>query len=272
MDLSSLLNTQREESNILSLKDIQLLLSNADSSAIIDKIRAKTVFSYPPQRSDSFVFFDTFLQLLLCIDDHGQYTKSIVIDSFRNCMNGLLHQHDNGWLIEFPAHLTSKTWIALRDQKDGATILVYLYGLVLTLTANSPAWIEATMQFMKSNHLGIVIHLWLTCCCTLDDNEVVDSDNAKLAFLNKLEYILKQGTTTIAKDMINMLKNKDTQYLMTHVNNYLGGALAKPMFTNDDFHIGYFSIQTACQIQSFRYSLISKLFQESKGIQSARFE
>lgn len=277
MDLSSLLNTQvKEEPKNISLQDIQhLLASNASNSIIIDKLRNNVIFSYSPQRVDSFVFFDTFIQLLLTIDLNNEHTKSIVIDAFRNCMNGLLQQHGNSWLIDFPMHLTKRTWTVLRVQPD-VTLLVYLYGLVLTFT-NTPDWITSIVQFMHSNHLGIVIHLWLTCCCTLDENEVIDSDHAKATFLDRLESRLAQDKTDtetkLAKEMIHVLKIKDTQYLMTHVNKYLGGALAKPMFTVDDFHIGYFSIQTVCQSRPFRYSLVSKLFQESsKGMPVLSFD
>lgn len=269
MDLSSLLNSQKETN--LSLKDILQLLSNPDSSVIIEKIRTSTAFIYPAQKAESFVFFDRFIQLLLSIDLEddpfsSQYTKSIIIDAFRKCVNGLLQQHGNGWLIEFPYHITVKTWVALRKQSD-VTILVYLYGLVLTFanTVASVEWLKAMMQFMQCNYVGIITHLWLTCCCTLEESEQVDDDLAQEMFLLTLNDRIKHEpayTSEVSKKVFAILKKKDTQYLATHVDQYLGNALARPEFTKDAFTVGYLGLENACRMQTNQYPFISKIYIE----------
>ncbi|GAA5802033.1 hypothetical protein HPULCUR_007493 [Helicostylum pulchrum] len=279
MDLSSLLNTQKESN--LSLKDIDQLLADPDSAVIIDKIRSSTSFIYPTQKAESFVFFDRFIQILLSIDLEddpysAQYTKSIIIDAFRKCVNGLLQQHGNTWLIEFPYHIIPKTWVALRKQSD-VTILVYLYGLVLTSanTAASKEWLQAMMRFIQSNYVGIVIHLWLTCCCTLEGNELMDDDYAQTVFLHGLNDRLRQEplyASSVAKEMLAVLKKTDTQYLATHVDQYLGNALARPVFTKDAFIVGYLGLENACRLQSSEYPFISRIYMQYQAQAESQLE
>lgn len=277
MDLSSLLNNQKEAN--LSLKDILHLLSDPDSSVIIEKVRTSTAFIYPAQKAESFIFFDRFIQLLLSIDLEddpfsSQYTKSIIIDAFRKCVNGLLQQHGNGWLIEVSYYITPKTWVALRKQSD-VTILVYLYGLVLTAgtAGTSIEWIKAMMQFMHCNYVGIITHLWLTCCCTMEENERVDGNIVQELFLRTLDDRLKCEplyTTDVAKRLFTILKRKDTLYLTTHVDQYLGNALARPEFTKDAFIVGYLGLENACRMQINQYPYISRLYFEHQA-QTGKF-
>lgn len=272
MDLSSLLNSQKETN--LSLKDILELLSNPDSAVIIEKVRTSTAFIYPIQKTESFVFFDRFIQLLLSIDLEddpfsSQYTKSIIIDAFRKCINGLLQQHGNSWLIEFPYSITPKTWVALRKQSD-VTILVYLYGLVLTAgtAVASIEWVEALMQFIQCNYVGIITHLWLTCCCTLEENERLDGDLAQELFLRTLDDRIKHEplyTIDVAKKLFTILKNKDTQYLATHLDQFLGNALARPEFTKDAFTVGYLGLENGCKMQTNQYPYIAKIYIEHQA-------
>ncbi|KAI7896304.1 uncharacterized protein EV154DRAFT_492975 [Mucor mucedo] len=269
MDLSSLLNSQKETN--LSLKDILELLSNPDSAVIIEKVRTSTAFIYPNQKAESFLFFDRFIQLLLSIDLEddpfsSQYTKSIFIDAFRKCVNGLLQQHGNSWLIEFPYAITAKTWVALRKQSD-VTILVCLYGLVLTAGTAAPSieWVEAMMQFIQCNYVGIITHLWLTCCCTLEENERVNGDLAQELFLHTLDNRIKHEpayTIDVAKKLFTILKAKDTQYLATHVDQFLGNALARPEFTKDAFTVGYLGLENGCKMQTNQYPYIAKIYME----------
>jgi hypothetical protein len=248
MDLSSLLNTQQKDDSVtittLSLQTMQSLLKNPDSSVIINTIRSSTGFTYPSQLVTSFVFFDTFIQLLLCIDleDDPYTSQSVMIDAFRNCLNGLLQQFGNEWLVNFSPHITTKTWFALRNQP---TLLVYLYGIVLT-TNN----IIALVPFMQSNHVGILVHLWLTCCT--NENEDV--------FLIRLEKGLNQEpkyTTNPTKEMIQVIKNKDASYVMKNVD--LGGN--KSSFSKDEFLVGKLCLESACRLQ--QYSTLTRLYLQS---------
>lgn len=271
MDLNSLLNNQKEIT--LSLKDIQSLRANPDSALIVEKIRSFTAFTYPPHVAESFVFFDTFIQLLLCIDFEddpygAQYTKSIIIDAFRKCINGLLQQHGNGWLIQFPSHLTTMTWVALRKNKD-ATILIYLYGLVLTFSneAISREWLQSLMPFMQSCYVGILVNLWLTCSCTLEDINHIDSEYAQELFLETLESRLKSEPTFtkgMTERLLTVLKTLDTAYLATHVDQYLGSALGRAVFTRDDFTMGYINLENKLENKSNLYACIKKDYLQYK--------
>lgn len=267
MDLSSLLNTQKEV--ILSFQDIKDLRADPDSAVIVDKIRSFTAFDYPQSKSDSFVFFDTFIQLLLFIDleddPYGaQYTKSIMISAFRKCINGLLLQHGNGWLVEFPSHFTATTWVAMRKHND-ATILVYLYGLVLTRANEevSEKWLHSLLQFMQSAYVGAIVNLWLTCCCTLEDNDQIGSDYAQAAFLRMFEQRLvrePQVFAKIAEKTLHILKSLDTAYLRIHIDQFLGSALGRDVFTKDDFTMGYMQLQNKCENKSNVYPRFKKMY------------
>ena len=242
MDLNSLLNTLKEEK--LSFEDICKLRASLDSTLIVEKIRTFTSFQFPTDKSESFVFFDTFIQLLLVInledDPYGaQYTQSLMMESFQKCITGLSIQFGNGWLIEFPFHLTSKTWCALRKHKD-PTILVCLYGLVLTFSreATSHAWIKALIQFIKSNYAGIIINLWLTCCCTFDE------EDAQNLFMDTLESQLQKeyaSTKVVADQLIQVLSTCDLEYLNTTMGRYMGAGRA--IFTKEDYTLGYMQLE-----------------------------
>lgn len=271
MDLNSLLNTQKEVT--LSLQDIKALRADPDSAVIVDKIRSFTAFDYPQSKSDSFVFFDTFIQLLLFIDleddPYGaQYTKSIMISAFRKCINGLLQQHGNGWLIEFPSHFTATTWVAMRKHTD-ATLLVYLYGLVLTFANEgvSEKWLNSLLQFMQSAYVGVIVNLWLTCCCTLEDNDQIDSDYAQAAFLRMFELrLLKepQSTAKVAEKTLHILKSLDTAYLHAHIDQFLGNALGRDVFTKDDFTMGYMQLENKCEAKSNFYPRFKNVYIQYK--------
>jgi hypothetical protein len=273
MDLNSLLNNQKEVT--LSLKDIQSLRADPDSALIVEKIRSFTALLYPPRIADSFIFFDTFIQLLLCIDFEddpygAQYTKSVVIDAFRKCINGLLQKHGNGWLIQFPSHLTPMTWVALRKNKD-ATILIYLYGLVLTFANESISkeWIQSLMPFMQSSYVGIIVNLWLTCSCTLEESKEIDSDYAQELFLDTLESRLENEPSFmmgVTEKFFTVLKTLDTEYLATHIDQYLGSALGRAVFTKDNFTVGYIQLENKLEDKSNLYSCLKRDYLEYKTL------
>lgn len=272
MDLNSLLNNQKEVT--LSLQDIKELRADPDSAVIVDKIRSFTAFIYPQSKVDSFLFFDTFIQLLLFIDleddPYGaQYTKTIMISAFRKCINGLLLQHGNGWLIEFPSHFTATTWVAMRKHSD-ATLLVYLYGLVLTCANEevSEKWLHSLLQFMQSGYVGIIVNLWLTCCCTLEDNDQIESDYAQDSFLRTLEERLCKeplSTTRTAEKTIQILKSLDTAYLHTHIDQFLGSALGRAVFTKDDFTMGCIQLENKCANKLTFYSRFKDIYIQQMG-------
>lgn len=272
MDLNSLLNNQKDTK--LSLSDLQQLLEKRDSSTIFQKIQSSTAYNFPTNRADTFVFFDVFIQVILSIihDDDpysAQLSKSIVIDSLRSCINGLLQQNGIEWLIEFPNHFSTKTWVVLRAN---TTILVYLYGLVLALWNKSELvrfrdeWMRGIFQFALSNSPTVMLHLWLNCCCTLNEdiNQMSDhSATAEELYLNKIEsaYNSKKLSSEALTIMFQMLREFQVDILAKQVNQQLGSALARPPFTKDEFIVGKICLDNACQNRANQYSSINKIYQ-----------
>lgn len=272
MDLNSLLNKKDTK---ISLFDLQQLLEKRDSATIFEKIQSSTAYSFPTNRADTFVFFDTFIQVILSIihDDDpysSQLSKSIVIDSLRSCINGLLQQNGIEWLIEFPNYFSTKTWVVLRAN---ITILVYLYGLVLALW-NKPElirhrdeWMRGILQFIHSNSPIVMLHLWLNCCCTLNEdiNQMSDSSaTAEELYLIKLEdtYNNKKLSNEALITMFQMLQESQVDILAEQVNQQLGSALARPPFTKDEFVVGKISLDNVCQNRSNQYTSINKIYQQ----------
>lgn len=269
MDLNSLLHSQKDTR--LSLNDLQQLLAQGDSAAIFEKIQSSTAYDLPANRADTFVFFDTFIQVILSVihDDDpysAQLSKSIVIDSLRSCINGLLRQNGIEWLIEFPSYFSTKTWVVLRAN---ITILVYLYGLVLAiwnkpdLIRHREEWMRGILQFVHSNSPIVMLHLWLNCCCMLDQDIHTTSDAEEL-YLAKVEATYNSGK--LAQDavvqMIRMLQEFQVDVLAEQVNQQLGSALARPPFSKDEFIVGKICLENACKSRSERYTSIRKIYQQ----------
>jgi hypothetical protein len=294
MDLSSLLNNQKEIS--LSLTDLEQLLSKCDSEATLDRIRTTTAYAYPSNERETFRYFDTFIQVILSIDQdedlyNKQYSKSIIIDALRNCINGLLKQNGLAWLLQFSRQFTTKTWIELRNN---LTILVYLYGLVLALLnkpdiSNDPAeWIQSILPFIRSNSPVVMAHLWLNCCCSLaeeEENPVLNQTIAKAAYLKALEIgfnqpnhlSLEQATSLPAMenelnqhkvpsfmDMLTILKEANTVLLASSVDQQLGNALARPPFSKDELTVGYMCLEAACEKKPTRFISTTKVYNNFK--------
>ncbi|KAK4514327.1 Glycerol-3-phosphate/dihydroxyacetone phosphate acyltransferase [Mucor velutinosus] len=272
MDLNSLLNNQKDTR--LSLNDLQQLLAQGDSVVIFEKIQNSTAYDLPINRADTFVFFDTFIQVILSIihDDDpysAQLSKSIVIDSLRSCINGLLRQNGIEWLIEFPSYFSTKTWVVLRAN---ITILVYLYGLVLAiwnkpeLIRHREEWMKGILQFVHSNSPIVMLHLWLNCCCMLNQDVNTTSDAEEL-YLVKVEAAYSNGK--LAEDavitMIRMLQELQVDVLAEQVNQQLGSALARPPFTKDEFIVGKICLDNACNSRSNRYTSIRKIYQQMQA-------
>lgn len=290
MDLSSLLNNQKESS--LSLADLEQLLSKCDSGKTLDKIRTTTAYTYPSNERDTFKYFDTFIQLILSINQdedpyNTQYAKSIIIDALRNCINGLLKQNGHTWLLQFSKQFTTKTWIELRNN---LTILVYLYGLVLALlnkpniNNDSSEWIQGILPFIKSNSPVVMAHLWLNCCCTLaeeEENSALNQAIAKMAYLQALENGLNQLHQNITEEdvmenklnqlkvpnfmeMLTILKDADSTLLASCIDQQLGSALSRPPFSKDELTLGFMCIEVTCEIQPTQFISTTKLYNNFK--------
>ncbi|CEP16599.1 hypothetical protein [Parasitella parasitica] len=275
MDLNSLLNNQKDTK--LSFPDLQQLLEKRDSAAIFEKIQNSTAYDFPTNRAETFAFFDAFIQVILSIihDDDpysAQLSKSLVIDSLRNCINGLLRQNGIEWLIEFPNYFSTKTWVVLRAN---ITILVYLYGLVLAIW-NKPEiaklrneWVRGILQFIHSNSAIVMLHLWLNCCCVLnndDDDANSSTATADELYLNKLElaYVKKKLSGEAIMTMFQMLQEFQVDALAEQVNQQLGGALSRLPFTKDEFIVGKICLDNACQSRANEYTSINKIYQQSQ--------
>ncbi|CAO0796956.1 unnamed protein product [Mucor circinelloides] len=267
MDLNSLLNNQKDTK--LSLNDLQQLLKQGDSAVIFEKIQSSTAYDLPTNRADTFVFFDTFIQVILSIihDDDpysAQLSKSIVINSLRSCINGLLRQNGIEWLIEFPGYFSANTWVVLRAN---ITILVYLYGLVLAiwnkpeLIRHRDEWIRGILQFVRSNSSIVMLHLWLNCCCMLNQDINTMSD-AEALYLDKVESAYNSGELSqdAVTRTIQMLQELQVDMLDEQVNQQLGSALARPPFTKDEFIVGKICLENACKSRSSRYTSIHKIY------------
>jgi hypothetical protein len=294
MDLSNLLNNQKESR--LSLTDLEQLLSKCDSEITLNRIRTTTAYTYPSNERETFVYFNTFIQLILSIDQgddlyNKQYSKSVIIDALRNCINGLLKQNGLTWLLQFPQQFTTKTWIALRNN---LTILVYLYGLVLALLNkpdihnDSTEWIQGILPFIKSNSPAVMAHLWLNCCCTLaeeEENPALNQTIAKDAYLKALENGFNQTNHSSTEhdiiliaienelnqhkvpsfmDMLIILKEANTGLLASCIDQQLGNALARPPFSKDELTLGFMCMEVACDIKPTRFISITKVYNSFK--------
>ncbi|KAI9279666.1 hypothetical protein BY458DRAFT_431733 [Sporodiniella umbellata] len=269
MDLRNLLN-QNEENKSLSLAQISELLEASNNAKSIEKITNAT-FTFPRSKPESFTFFNVFIQLLLSIAHEEdlyeqQYTRSIIIDSLRTGINGLLNQFGMDWLLEFPQELTTKTWVSLRSSND-TSILIYLYGLVLALSkssefANSNAWINGLVNFVQSDTHEIMTHLWLNLCA-IDDAK--NQQQFKKAFLNVLESRLNTQQPSAQKaqeQTLVLLKRRDANYLATKIDQQLGNALARPPFTSDEFMLALLEFEKHSQANQglLYHAVCSNLF------------
>lgn len=272
MDLRNLLN-QKEENRGLTLIELNELLEAGDSAKSVEKITNAT-FTFPSSKPESFAFFNIFIQLLLSVtheeDPYGmQYTRSIIIDSLRTGINGLLNQFDMSWLLEFPQQLTAKTWNSLSRSAD-ISILLYLYGFVLALSKNldkinKTAWINGLVNFIQSDTHEIITHLWLSVCA-IDDTR--NQQEFKKTFLNALETRLKTQQPSAKKaqeQTLTLLKRKDTEYLATKVDQQLGSALARAPFTADEFMLGLLELERFSRLnQGLLYRAICASFMKIK--------
>ncbi|KAG1055044.1 hypothetical protein G6F43_002984 [Rhizopus delemar] len=277
MDLRNLLN-QKEENTSLTLVELEKLLANGDNSKSIEKITNAT-FTFPSLKNDSFVFFNVFIQLLLSITHEedpydAHYTRSIIIDSLRTCINGLLRQFGMSWLLEFPQHFYLKTWISLHSSSD-TSILIYLYGLVLALSKKpdisyTTAWVEGLVNFIQSDTHEIIAHLWLSICA-IDDAK--NQEDFKRLCLNALESRLEMQQQSdqerfkeAIRQMLMLLKNADAAHLAARVNQQLGNALTRPPFSKDEFKLGLIQLETFCQLkQGLLYPRLFNIFIKFKS-------
>ncbi|KAI8971870.1 hypothetical protein BDF20DRAFT_886912 [Mycotypha africana] len=284
MDLSNLLNNQRDES--LTLADIQRLYTNHNAAETLDKIRSVTIYEYPTDTAGTFTYFDSFIQLILSCNAHADNnalsTKTIIVDALRNCISGLMRKHKLSWLLEAPQFFASKTW---HDLQDNTTILVYLYGLVLAALLNNPDLqcsstnvtpaevenlIQGLLSFSLSNSPEIIAHLWLNCCSTFDEaetNTVLNTTITIRAFMKNMERNLQSHRVSeqVIYEMFKIIQTSDISVLNTKIEQELGNALARPAFTKDDIVVGYMCLDNICRTQANNYVHIARLYQQYKN-------
>lgn len=269
MDLNSLLNNQKETK--ISINDLKHLLLETNNAIILDRIQSSTAFDFPTERKETFAFFDIFIQVILTVSQEddpysGQYTKSIVIDSLRNCINGMLRQNGIEWVIEFPLHFTTKTWKLMHTN---ITILVYLYGLVLALWSKpeifslKEVWVRGILEFIKSDSPAITLHLWLNCCCVLDTYLSGSEYQVSNYYLQALEDGLRNNIVSkeAVLEMLTLLKDLNVEYLAVQIDQQLGNALARPPFTKDEMTLGLICLENTLQSHQVQCRLMAELYQ-----------
>ncbi|KAI7879072.1 hypothetical protein K492DRAFT_208492 [Lichtheimia hyalospora FSU 10163] len=243
MDLGSLLN---QGSQGLDLEELRRILAQSESSSKLDRITNPT-FSFPDGMDDTYEFFDVFVRILLSIEytDEAfgsQYTMTIVVEALRACINGLLQRHGFGWLVQLPRRFSDMTWMMLQQKQD-LTILIYLYGLVLTIatrrdTLTLEDWAISLVEFIKAKHSTIMCHVWLNLW-SVDDTQ---QKNTKSFFFQTLNGILDKSNddkwNECIRAMVTMLKEQQTS-LLYQIDEKLGNALWRPSFTTDECVIAY---------------------------------
>jgi hypothetical protein len=265
MDLRNLLNQGDDN---LSISELKQLVAAKDTEATVKRITQCT-FTFPTSRDESFEFFDLFIQLLLSVahqeDPYGfQYSKSIVINSLRSCISGLVQQFGLIWLIEFPKRFSAYTWLALNSNTD-SSILIYLYGLVLA-SYNKPdvpqdVWIEGYSRFVQSDRSMILLHMWLQFC--LMDDQTNEAD-LKYIYLDHLDHRLKQRVPAqkAISEAFSVMKEMNVDLLSSTIDEQLGNALARSRFTKDELTLGLMEMGN-CLSSNYhkqKYSCLFKLY------------
>lgn len=278
MDLGSLLN--QGESN-LAIQDLHDLLEEPENHVKLNRISGSS-FVYPASSEQTYDYFDVFIQVLLSIqytdEAYGyQYTKTIVLEALRSCINGILQQYGLSWLIRFPHQLSEKTWALLHANPD-STILIYLYGLILGL-AGKPGlvplqdWCSSLVRFIKSSTAVIVCHIWLNCWA-MDDTH--DDIMSKVLFMNNLEEALRQSLlddddkssfkrlSECVSEVIWALNAAQVNFLSSSVDQQLGSTLWRPPFSSDEMVLAFSALETAVKKSYLDYPQIADLFYKAK--------
>ncbi|KAI8145386.1 hypothetical protein BJV82DRAFT_577057 [Fennellomyces sp. T-0311] len=256
MDLGSLLN---QDTSSLSLQSLRDLVKEPESAVKLDKLTNAT-FTYPSTVQETYEFFNVHIQLLLSIqytdEAYGsQYTKTVVIESLRTCINGILQHYGLSWLIQFPHHLSNTTWQLLRASTD-TTILIYLYGLVLASNPKNNEWASGVVQFIKTQTPVLVCHVWMSCWAIDDDND----GNAKLSFLKELEVV---NESDIITQFLRVLDSAQANLLSTQVDQQFASGLWRPAYSEDELLLGHAAFLALAQsLPRNDYPKIASIAQE----------
>ncbi|KAI9315231.1 hypothetical protein BX666DRAFT_1860928 [Dichotomocladium elegans] len=250
MDLGSLLNQGTEG---LSLHDLRLLLDESECTVKLNRITNPS-FTFPSSLHDTYAFFDVFIQVLLTIDytdDQfgSQYTKTIVVEALRSCVNGLLQENGFSWLLCFSRHLSLDTWRKLEDSQSDTTILVYLYGLVLPLLMTNQdkenisinEWAESLVQFVKAKSSALTCHIWMSLWFADDNWTHHSNDDATTRFykiIEEQELAAHKGMDECLSGFITILKTQKMD-IISSIDKQLGRVLRRPPFTEDQFILAF---------------------------------
>ncbi|KAI8097185.1 uncharacterized protein BX664DRAFT_383500 [Halteromyces radiatus] len=255
MDLSSLLN---QGGSGLSTEDL-IALQYCDSSEKLNKIN-NAAFRYPSNTSETYHFFDIFVQLVLSIhdadDEFGvQYTNTVIIGALRSCISGLLQQEGFNWLLDYPYHLSINTWNLLHSTSV-TTFLIYLYGLSLGLkkqhTVSVSTWASSILQFLRVKLPLITCHIWLNFCHLEEQQQDTD---IKTTFLFTMESTFWEQLT----DVLVLLENGNALELTEKLENQLGGTLLRKHFTKNEMTLALISLENMIRSQQARYPRLTHL-------------
>ncbi|KAI7847897.1 hypothetical protein BDC45DRAFT_610688 [Circinella umbellata] len=293
MDLGSLLN---QDTSSLSIESLRELLKESESSVKLNRLTNAT-FTLPSTLEQSFEFFNVHIQLLLSIqytDDEAygsQYANTILVESLRTCTQGLIRMHyGQQWLFQFSCHFTFTIWQWLHTSTD-KTILMYLYGLSLSVLINhynnnndhiklQESGALGLVQFIKSRSIPLGCHIWLMCCTMDNKNTTI---NTKILFFNELEIILEKDKQRMAgyiTDFLLTLDNAQVDLLSIEVDqrleNTMMGGLVRPIFSKDDLLLGHASFLASAQNLSRHdypeITRITRIIELQRRIKSSNFK
>lgn len=258
MDLSSLLN---QGDSGLSIGDLYSL-QRCDNNEKLNKLNG-VVFDYPSNSTDTYRFFDAFIQLVLSIQDDGdefgtQYANTLIISALRTCINGLLQQEGFHWLVSYPSHLSDKTWTLLESRSD-TTFLNYLYGLALGLNKQDSipfdTWVQSLLHFLRAKVPALTCHMWLNFAYLDDRHRLLGQrqPSARAAFLGAMET----GFSDTLYALLLTMTGSDNLSLLSKLESGLGGTLLRDPCTYADIMLAVGSLEHSIQTFRTNYPLLA---------------